>query len=84
MAKAAPDSTFFLFFCFFRAAPAASGSSQARGRIRATAEAYATAPLREARDRTPMVTKTMSSPSPAELQQELSDSTFYSYTLEQA
>ena len=34
---------FFFFFSFFRAAPVAYGSSQARGQIRPTAEAYTTA-----------------------------------------
>ena len=34
---------FFFFFAFFRTAPAAYGSSQARGRIRAAAATYATA-----------------------------------------
>ena len=35
--------SFFFFFCFFRATPAAYGSSQARGQIRATAATCATA-----------------------------------------
>ena len=36
-------SIFFFSFFFFRAAPVECGSSQARSRIRATAEAYTTA-----------------------------------------
>ena len=36
------ELTIFFFF-LFRATPAAYGSSQARGQIRATAEVYATA-----------------------------------------
>ena len=45
LAMAGPSSSFFLFFLFslFMATPTAYGSSQARGQIRAAAEACATA-----------------------------------------